>query len=562
MIKFNFITDFGATEGRLIIKQEPNIPDESDPIKEDYGSCADQRASLPPKGWGFPILLTFKGVIIDNFPKSLIAKIQSVRNLILLNSNKAKCGTLASHITKQNIDIPATINFQSLAPLSVETAAARFSVMEWRASISEIIRNLTESTCSTTLIIKEVFDEIGKPPCLFCKTSIKDSYEHARSGKCECAATNMSLQYLYASASEAIGKVGPCVPPERWTPPCPKWTPQYTHQNHQSLLITLRNASRFIIHEEANIGEIFRIKSCPPKDITAKHLDRINALLTNYPNGRIEYHLAKERGDGRAFAGSHSLQMAPGWIRAHACSELFDIDCDTSHPSNLIDALRFFKISVPKILFIFVTTKTEMRRKLANYYNTQKDNIKQLINSILYGASIENDTWFTENKINPIRHHADIMDLACAVAQCATNLTLKCTADYDFAKKIHPDGNEHKWKMTVLSELLVRIEEQKLTCIITRLIDHWGINPKSIIPMHDGAMISLRNLHPRKELSKAYKPTIDKTVLEDVTLYVRKTMGVFLKLTVKKGHEATELICGVPWPSIECLNETPQKTSH
>ena len=111
--------------------------------------------------------------------------------------------------------------------------------------------------------------------------------------------------------------------------------------------------------------------------------------------------------------------------------------------------------------------------------------------------------------------------------------------------------------MTVLSELLVRIEEQKLTCIITRLIDHWGINPKSIIPMHDGAMISLRNLHPGKKLYQLDKPTIDQNILEDVTLYVRKTLGVFLKLTVKKGHEATELVCGVPWPSIECLNETP-----
>jgi hypothetical protein len=374
--------------------------------------------------------------------------------------------------------------------------------MEWRASISEIIRNLTESTCSTTLIIKEIFDKIGKPPCLFCKTSIKDSYEHARSGNCECTATNMSLHYLYASASEAIGKIGPCIPPERWTPPCPKWTPQYDHQNHKSLLITLRNASRFIIQEEANIGEILKIKTNPPKEISIKHLDRVNTLLTNYPNGRIEYHLAKDRGDGRAFAGSHSLQMAPGWIRAHACSDLIDIDCHTSHPSNLIDALRFFKIPVPKILFTFVTKKTEIRGKLAEYYDTHKDKVKQLINSILYGASIGNNTWFDENKITPIRHHDDIINLANAVGQCATDLALKCKADYDFAKRTHPKENEHKWKMTALSELLVRIEEQKLTCIITRLIDHWGINPKSIIPMHDGAMISLRNLHPEKELSK------------------------------------------------------------
>jgi hypothetical protein len=201
--------------------------------------------------------------------------------------------------------------------------------------------------------------------------------------------------------------------------------------------------------------------------------------------------------------------MAPGWIRAHACSDLFDIDCDTSHPSNLIDALRFFKIPVPKILFTFVTKKTEIRGKLAGYYDTHKDKVKQLINSILYGVSIGNNTWFDENKITPIRHHDDILNLANAVGQCATDVASKCKADYDFAKRTHPKENEHKWKMTALSELLVRIEEQKLTCIITRLIDHWGINPKSIIPMHDGAMISLRNLHPEKELSKIDKPIAD-----------------------------------------------------
>ncbi len=58
----------------LIIKRDPSALDENDPIKacikEDYVSCADQRASLPPIGWGFPVLLTFKGLVIDNFPKS------------------------------------------------------------------------------------------------------------------------------------------------------------------------------------------------------------------------------------------------------------------------------------------------------------------------------------------------------------------------------------------------------------------------------------------------------------------------------------------------------------
>jgi hypothetical protein len=139
LIKFNYITDSGASEGRIIIKQDPNVPQNTDPIKEDYGSCADQRASLPPIGWGFPLLMTFKGLIIDNFPKSLIAQVQSARTLILLNSDKAKCGTLASHIIKQNINIPATIKFQTTTPVKMESAAARYSVMEWRASTTEII---------------------------------------------------------------------------------------------------------------------------------------------------------------------------------------------------------------------------------------------------------------------------------------------------------------------------------------------------------------------------------------------------------------------------------------
>ena len=256
------------------------------------------------------------------------------------------------------------------------------------------------------------------------------------------------------------------------------------------------------IHEEANIGEIHKLKATPPKDITSNHMKRINALIKDYPNGRIEYHFASDRGDGRSFAGKHSIQTAPGWIRAQACQDLFDIDCDTSHPSNLIDALRFFKLHVPQILFEFVTKKSHMRDILAGYYETEKDKAKKLINSILYGASISNNSWFTDNNIKVMRHHDYIINLATAVAQCATELAKRCTSDYEFAKMKHPTENEHKWKMTTLSELLVRIEEQKLACIIRRLINHWGINPKSIIPMHDGAMVSLRNLHPEKELVK------------------------------------------------------------
>jgi hypothetical protein len=41
-------------------------------------------------------------------------------------------------------------------------------------------------------------------------------------------------------------------------------------------------------------------------------------------------------------------------------------------------------------------------------------------------------------------------------------------------------------------------------------------------------------------------------VLKDICIYTRNKLGVFIKLTVKDGHDATELTCDEEWPVKEC----------
>ena len=143
------------------------------------------------------------------------------------------------------------------------------------------------------------------------------------------------------------------------------------------------------------------------------------------------------------------------------------------------------------------------------------------------------------------------------IGELSVKITAKCPDDMKFARELHPTESEHKWRFTALSELLVRIEEQKLSCMISRLVGHWGANPKALISMHDGVMVSPHLIRPNGQLAKRERqlgtpPTIDQEVLRDICGYTREQLGVFIKLTVKDGHDATELTCGEEWPVKEC----------
>jgi hypothetical protein len=95
--------------------------------------------------------------------------------------------------------------------------------------------------------------------------------------------------------------------------------------------------------------------------------------------------------------------------------------------------------------------------------------------------------------------------------------------------------------------------------MISRLVEHWGANAKSLISMHDGVMVSPHQIRPDGQLAIRERqfgtpPTIDQEVLRDICRHTREQLGVYIKLTVKDGHDATELTCGEEWPVKECCS--------
>ena len=309
------------------------------------------------------------------------------------------------------------------------------------------------------------------------------------------------------------------------------------------------------MYEDAAVGVARKIQS--DGNLSTDHKTRLDTFLEKRApeNGYVIYKHAEDKSDGRVYASTKgSIQSLPSDLRASIGAHLFDIDCDCSHPTNLIDCLRANNEPVPEALFRIVTERTAIRESLAEYYGTTTTNVKSLINAITYGQSVQSEKWFDENKVQLIRHHDIIYAYATATALAATTLIKVDSPDYKAAMEANPEDNQRSLTFKALSSLMERVEEQKLSCVLMRLIHEWGINPKSIVLIHDGAMCSMDNLNPKKRLVREHKSTIDEEVLRDVTCFTRKELNVFIRLSVKKGHEATSVTCGVPWPSRRSIN--------
>ena len=125
--KLNKIMDNLATTAMDIIRFDPDsaLP----PLKQDYGSCADYRATRPPTGHGLPIIFTFNGLICQTPSRRDTSHITSAENTLHLAASTTKTGSLARLITKGQIHLPASANLRTQAPSFMATAAARFSLL-------------------------------------------------------------------------------------------------------------------------------------------------------------------------------------------------------------------------------------------------------------------------------------------------------------------------------------------------------------------------------------------------------------------------------------------------
>ena len=134
-----------------------------------------------------------------------------------------------------------------------------------------------------------------------------------------------------------------------------------------------------------------------------------------------------KKSDGRVYASSQgSMQSLPSNLRASIGSQLLDIDCDCSHPTNLIDCLRASDQPVPTALFKIVTERTKIREMLAEHYRTTTTIAKQLVNAVTKGKSILTDDWFTENGMRPIPHHHLIIEYSGATAKTYPPRLCRC----------------------------------------------------------------------------------------------------------------------------------------
>jgi hypothetical protein len=125
------------------------------------------------------------------------------------------------------------------------------------------------------------------------------------------------------------------------------------------------------------------------------------------------------------------------------------------------------------------------------------------------------------------------------------------SADIDATKRRDPSKQGLRLLYAALSDLAARVESIKLHCILGRLSTHWGVDCNGTILMHDGAMISMSDLHPTGEAVLLSKTSLDQEILRDLTNYCRNTLKAYCKLSVKSGSQATDLTCGVPWPILD-----------
>ena len=254
------------------------------------------------------------------------------------------------------------------------------------------------------------------------------------------------------------------------------------------------------------------------------------------------------------------MQQLKSVTRARIGDDLYDIDFDCSHPSIIIDLCNKQNIPVPEIINTIVTERELIRQELSIHYygSVTQEGIKfskQQINAFLYGQRINTRSPFIENNV-PEKSHPPKIKLFSKAMDILVLGSLDVPsiiplADINATKRRGPSRTGLRLFYAALSDLAARVESQKLHCILSRLTTYWGVDCNGTILMHDGAMISMSDLHPAGKAVLLSKTSLDQEILRDLTNYCRNTLKAYCKISVKCGSQATDLNCGVPWPILD-----------
>ena len=73
-------------------------------------------------------------------------------------------------------------------------------------------------------------------------------------------------------------------------------------------------------------------------------------------------------------------------------------------------------------------------------------------------------------------------------------------------------------------------------------------------------MVSMDNLNPNRQAAKQMKIYIDIEILKDLTFHTRQQLNCWIQLTVKSGHNPTDISCDIPWPHLVNAKEVQNTT--
>ena len=585
--RMNSNADKGAEEGRLHFKV-PEVkgdeqeeegtaqPEETDTPKTDYGSQADQRSSPTQHNTGHVISFTHqKHHILTPFSRTSNGIRASAQLQYLADGDKV--GTTARAIMANIVSTQSTTYLRKQVEEEVEAFQLRCTYGRWIASSYEVARKLNANKGAP---FPSTIESLGRlsEVCLLCEDHTKrDDLIHGRH-ECKENGTTTGREAVDRITSECTGRTGPCkLPPYRQSYLAPKYrspTGRFSPSNYGDKIppfsVQLAEAEGRVTYETPHTWEIEwatnpniahkathrhdENEESTEETIEADHLTRLDQYLAKTNLRRVSGNLGRKSGDGRTF--SDGIQRLPGKIRAKICKHMFDIDFNCSHPSIIIDALRQKQIRIPRELYYVVINRMKIRKQLALYYQCKPPEVKGLINAITYGRTYQSKTFFKDAKIPIKRHHHIIKQYCRAIESIVTKLAQD--DDCHAARLRHPEKSERQIKFSALSSLLARIEDQKLSCVINRLTTYWGINPKSLVLMHDGCMVEMMTIRQDGQAAKENKTAIDQQILQDLTSYARESLGVFIRLTVKSGSNATEVTCNMAWPILPKEEMAPE----
>ena len=545
--KINKIVDSGAGNARIFRPDGPF----------DYGAAADARASPPANGFGHAIFWTRAGLNTGDSPLAAIETALISSHLHHLSHGEA-LGTVARHILAGRIDPAASPIARELLSPELEDSATRFLLLRSKATQNSVAHQLQADTLNHFPIALKACNTPTKRLCLLCNREIKDNYLHMWDCSHPMTQTGFCLTDLHTS--EAVGRISPyCRFPPRKPQPPPRLltpiTPQYPTTLH-----SLLNAMANTVPEHYDHAKGRALLAS--QSLTAEEYLRLERLIEHRSaqRGITYYKYARGRGDGRLFGDLSSMQQLKSITRARIGDALYDIDFDCSHPSIIIDLCNKQNIPVPEIINTMVTDREVIRQELSVHYfgSITQEGIKfgkQQTNAFLYGQRLSTMSQFIENKVpeqshpQKIKQFSEAMDI---LVQGSYNVpSIIPSADIDATKRRDPSKQGLRLLYAALSDLAARVESIKLHCILGRLSTHWGVDCNGTILMHDGAMISMSDLHPTGEAVLLSKTSLDQEILRDLTNYCRNTLKAYCKLSVKSGSQATDLTCGVPWPILD-----------